>query len=211
MKIVFALFLSFLSLKSLALEIEAKMLASGSALLQIDGKQRMLREGARSPEGVLLVSADGKKAVIEYEGKRQNLQLSRSISTQFKAAEMKEFRIASSQGGHYETKGLVNGMPVDFMVDTGATFISLGEEQAERLGIDYRAGNVVPMSTANGVVNAYQVVLPSVSVGNIVVNQVVAVVHPGPFATKALLGNSYLSKVDIKIDQGVLVLKEKLH
>ncbi len=192
-----------------ALEIEAKMLAQGSAVLEIDGKQRLLREGVRSPEGVLLVSADIKQAVIEVDGKKQSLGMSRGISTKFKKAEKTEVRIASGRGEHYRIKGLINGMAVYFMVDTGATFVSMSHQEAERLGIDYRGGAPITMSTANGIAKAYLITLNSVSVGNIVVNNVQAVVHAGDFALELLLGNSYLSKVDLKIDQGVLVLREK--
>src|SRR5690606_4388933 len=101
--------------QALALDIEVKMLAKDSALLQIDGKQRMLRKGATSPEGVLLVSADGKNAVIEINGKRQTLGLTRRISTHFSTSEKAAVHISSSQGGHYVTPGRINGMPVDFM------------------------------------------------------------------------------------------------
>ena len=203
-----ALFLIFAPLCS-ALEVEAKMLAQGSAILIIDGTQRMLREGNRSPEGVLLVSADGKQAVLEIEGKRKTISLSRAIGSQFKKASKTEVRIASSNGGHYYKQGLINGTPVNFMVDTGATYIAMSAHQADRLGIDYRAGTPIIMSTANGSAKAFQVTLSSVSVGNIVIRQVTAVVHPGDFGSETLLGNSYLSKVDLKIDQGVLVLSEK--
>lgn len=192
-----------------ALEVEAKMLAQGSAILIIDGNQRMLREGNRSPEGVLLVSADGKQAVLEIDGKQKTISLSRSIGSQFKKASKTEVRIASSDGGHYFTKGLINGIPINFMVDTGATYVSMSSQQADRLGIDYRGGTPLVMSTANGNAKAFQVRLESVSVGNIVIHQVVAVVHAGNFANETLLGNSYLSKVDLKVDQGVLVLSEK--
>ena len=191
------------------LDIEAKMLANGSAILMIDGTQRMLREGNRSPEGVLLVSADGKQAVLEIEGKRKTISLSRGIVNQFKAVGKTEVRIASGAGGHYQTKGLINGTTVDFLVDTGATAVVMNYVEAERLGIDYRAGNEISMNTANGIVSAYQVTLSSVSVGNIVAHQVVAVVSSTDSPPVVLLGNTYLTKVDLKIDQGVLVLKEK--
>lgn len=210
-KILFFLFICVSTWVSncCALEIEAKMLAQDSAVLQIDGKQRMLREGARSPEGVLLVSADIKQAVIEVDGKKQSLGMSRSISTQFKKADKTEVRIASGRGEHYRIQGLINGKPVYFMVDTGATFVSMSRQEAERLGIDYRGGSPITMNTANGIAKAYLVTLSSVAVGNIVVNNVQAVVHAGDFALELLLGNSYLSKIDLKIDQGVLVLREK--
>jgi aspartyl protease family protein len=192
-----------------AVDVEVKMLAKGSAILMIDGQQRMLREGARSPEGVLLVSADSKQAVIEVDGKRKNLQMSHTISRQFQKADKTEIRIASSEGGHYRTKGLINGMPVNFFVDTGATTIAMNHFEAERLGIDYRGGIPILVDTANGTAQAFMVTLPSVSVGNIVVHQVKANVSSTDSPSVILLGLSYLSKVDLKIDEGVLVLKEK--
>jgi aspartyl protease family protein len=209
MRSLFAIIILTLAPVCFGLEVEAKMLAQGSAILIIDGNQHMLREGNKSPEGVLLVSADGKQAVIEVEGKRKTISLSRGIVNQFKAANKTEIRIASSQGGHYLTKGLINGNTVDFLVDTGATSIAMNYLEANRLGIDYRAGTPITVSTANGTVTAYLVTLSSVSVGNIVINQVSAAVSSTDSPSIILLGNSYLSKVDFKIDQGVLVLKEK--
>ncbi len=198
-----------LAAHSSALEVEAKMLAQGSAVIQIDGKQRMLREGSVSPEGVLLVSADGKQAIVEIAGKRKVLGMSRQISTQFRKADKIEIRLASGRGGHYFTKGLINGMPVDFFVDTGATQVAMNYHEAERLGIDYRGGTPITVDTANGSAKAFMVTLQSVSVGNIVVHQVIANVSTTSSPSVILLGNSYLSKVDLKIDHGVLVLAEK--
>ena len=209
MRSLFAIMIFALASVCFGLEVEATMLAQGSAILIIDGSQHMLREGNKSPEGVLLVSADGKQAVIEIEGKRKTISLSRGIVNQFKAANKTEIRIASSQGGHYVTKGLINGNTVDFLVDTGATSIAMNYIEANRLGIDYRAGTPITVNTANGTAAAFLVTLSSVSVGNIVINQVSAAVSTTDSPSIILLGNSYLSKVDFKIDQGVLVLKEK--
>lgn len=192
-----------------ALEIQVRMLAKGSALLEIDGKQRMLRDGARSPEGVLLVSSNGKQAVIELEGKRRTMTLTRRISTHFATADKTIVRIASSRGGHYVAPGRINGMPVEFLVDTGATSIAMNFREAERLGIDYRAGKPIQVSTANGVAQAFAVVLNSVSVGDIELNQVSAAISTTDFPQVILLGNSYLGKVDMRVDNGVLLLQAK--
>lgn len=209
MKTFLAILCLALAPMCLALDIEAKMLAQGSAILIIDGTQRMLREGNRSPEGVLLVSADGKQAILEIDGKRKTISLSRSIGSQFKKASKTEIRIASGVGGHYFTKGLINGIPVDFVVDTGATSIAMNHFVAERLGIDYRAGTPITVDTANGTAKAFVVTLSSVSVGNIVAHQVKAAVSTTDSPSVVLLGNTYLTQVDLKIDQGVLVLSEK--
>jgi len=201
--------LVFCAVQALALDIEVKMLAKDSALLQIDGKQRMLRKGATSPEGVLLVSADGKSAVIEVNGKRQSLSLTRRISTHFSASEKAAMRVSSSQGGHYVTPGRINGMPVDFMIDTGATIVAMNYLQAEALGIDYRAGKPIKVNTANGIAQAFQITLNSVSVGTIEIKQVRAAVSSTEFPQVILLGNSYLGKIDMRVDGGVLLLQAK--
>lgn len=209
MKSLFAIIVFAIAPLCFGVEIEAKMLAQNTAILMIDGQQRALRAGSKSPEGVLLVSADGKQAVLEIEGKRKTITLSRGIVNQFKAANKTEIRIASGAGGHYQTQGLINGYQVEFLVDTGATTIAMNHFVAERLGIDYRAGTPITVNTANGPTKAFLVTLSSVSVGNIVVNQVSAAVSTTDSPSIVLLGNAYLSKVDLKIDQGVLVLKEK--
>lgn len=192
-----------------AMDIQTRMLARGSALLEIDGKQRMLRDGNKSPEGVLLVSSDGKKAVIEVDGKRQTLTLTRRIATNFTTAQKSVVRIASTHGGHYVTPGRINGMPVEFMVDTGATMIAMNYVVAERLGIDYRAGRPIKVNTANGVAQAYEVILSSVSIGDLEVQQIRAAVSSTEFPQVILLGNSYLGKVDMQVDNGVLLLQSR--
>lgn len=192
-----------------AMDIQVRMLARGSALLEIDGKQRMLREGNTSPEGIRLVSSDGKAAVVEIDGKRQTLTLTKRIAASFVGAEKSVVRIASTHGGHYITPGRINGMPVEFFVDTGATSIAMNYLVAERLGIDYRAGRPVQVSTANGIKQAYEVILSSVSVGDIEAHQVKATVSSTEFPEVILLGNSYLSNVDMRVDNGVLLLQSR--
>lgn len=203
------LLLSLFALPVCAMDLQVKMLAKDSALIVIDGKQRMLRAGAVSPEGVKLISANGQQAVVEIAGKRATLMLNRQIQTQFKQAEKSEVRIASARGGHHITPGRINGMPVEFMVDTGASIIAMNYLEAEKLGIDYRAGTPITVNTANGQAKAYRVVLNRVSVGDIELNQVSAAVSTTNSPTIILLGNSYLSHVDLSVDSGVLILKEK--
>ena len=198
-----------LSANSWAMDVQVKMLAKGSALLEVNGKQHMMRAGKRSPEGVLLVSADGKGAVIEVDGERYSLGLKRSIATGFVAPAKAQVRIASSNGGHYRTPGRINGLPVQFMVDTGATSVAMNRFEAERLGIDYRAGRPISVNTANGVAQAFVVTLQKVSVGDLELHQVEANVSTSESPSIILLGNSYLRNVDLAVDNGVLVLTSK--
>lgn len=190
-----------------ALEVEVKGLFEGGAIVQVNGKSRMLRAGERSPEGVLLVGADMKSATLEIDGEKQTLGISRRISTRFNQAAKDTVRIQSGRGGHYFTPGRINGHAVDFMVDTGATAVAMNLPTAQRLGLNYRAGERVSISTASGVEAAYSVMLDSVRVGAIEVGNVEAIVSMGDFPSEILLGNSYLNKVDMRRESGVLVLE----
>jgi len=183
-------------------------LLPNTVILDINGVQRVIKAGQESPEGVKLIRADGKMAVVEIDGKQQTLTLSSRVGgTPYQEAQKSEVRIPRGVGGHYFTPGRINNRPVSFLVDTGATSIALNSRVAERLGIDYRSGQRVMVQTASGNVQAYQVVLYSVAVGDVVVNNVRAVVNEGAFPVDILLGNTYLSRVGFKIDQGVLVLQ----
>jgi aspartyl protease family protein len=192
-----------------AASVEVRALFSGSAMLVIDGKQRLLRKGQRSPEGVLLVDANSKHAVIEMDGQRHKLGVSRRISSTYKAAEKNTVHLSSKRGGHFVTPARINGRPVTVMVDTGATSVAMSKTEAIKLGIDYRKGTPITVSTANGLTQAYQVMLSSVSVGTVKVNNVEASITDGAFPQIILLGNSYLSKVQMTQENGVLILESK--
>jgi clan AA aspartic protease (TIGR02281 family) len=192
-----------------ALDMQVKMLAKDTAMIEINGKQRMLKVNEASPEGVTLISADGKQAIVEAEGVRHTLTMNRRISTAFKEAGKTEVRIASGDGGHFFTAGKINGMDVQFLVDTGATGVSLNRFEAERIGIDYKRGIPVTMNTANGTSQSYAVILNRVSVGGIELNQVEAFVSSTNSPEIILLGNSYLGKLNMSVEAGVLLLKKK--
>lgn len=192
-----------------ALEVQVKGLFKDAALLEIDGQPRLLKTGKRSPEGVKLISASSREAVIDVAGKRQALGLSQHISSTFTVAEKNEVRIASGRGGHYITPGRINGLAVEFLVDTGATLVAMNLPTAKKLGINYRAGDESFARTANGVTPVYLVNLAAVSVGNVEVKNVRATVHLGNSPDVILLGNSFLSRVEMNRESGVLVLSSQ--
>lgn len=191
-----------------AASVEVKGLFAGSALLVIDGQQKLLKQG-RSFDGVTLVSATSKEAVVELDGQQHRLGVSKRISARYRTAEHQQAHLAQSRGGHYVTPGRINNRPVTMMVDTGATSVAMSLPQAKALGLDYRNGVKMRLSTANGMSTGYRVVLSSVTVGTVTVNNVEAVVNMGDFPQMILLGNSYLARVDMSVEQGVLVLQSK--
>lgn len=190
-----------------ATDVTVKALFNGRALLEINGAQHLLKTGKTSPEGVVLVEATSKFATVKVDGRTHKLQLNRRIGGEYRKADKAVVRIASSQGGHYMTPGLINDRPVNFMVDTGATSVAMSLPTAQRLNIDYRNGQVIPISTAAGITRAYKITLQSVTVGGIKLHNVEAFVNESDFPQTILLGNSYLSRVDLKVDNGILVLQ----
>ena len=110
----------------------------------------------------------------------------------------------------YAVLGSINGFPVDFIVDTGATLVSMSARQARRLGIDYRVvGTPGQSSTASGIDRIYVVNLDRVKVGDIEIRNVQGAVHDGDFPPATLLGMSFLSRLTIRQDGQVLELRKK--
>jgi aspartyl protease family protein len=97
---------------------------------------------------------------------------------------------------------------VQFLVDTGATTIAMSTADAERAGINYKSGQAVELSTANGHAPGFLIKLNSVRVGDVEVYGVDAVVSPQsmPFL---LLGNSFLSRFQMKRDNNVMTLDKR--
>lgn len=190
--------------------VEVEALMRDAAVLRIDGQQRLLRSGQRSPEGVLLVSASARDATVEIEGRRHPLSLSQRIAGSFTAADRSEVTIHRDARNQYLINGEVNGVTRLMLVDTGASMMALNASDAARLGIDFRRhGQPGRAGTAGGVVNAWQVSLKSVSVGGITVNHVPAMVLEGEHPPWVLLGMTYLKHVNLREEGGVMVLQQK--
>ena len=90
-----------------------------------------------------------------------------------------EIVLPAGRNGHFRAIGQINGRSIEFMVDTGASVVSLGHVEADRLGLDYRSGAPGMARTANGVVPMRTIVLNSVRIGDVEVANVEAAVHPG--------------------------------
>jgi aspartyl protease family protein len=195
--------------KNTPVEIIPMGLFNNSAVVKINGQERILRVGKTSPEGVTLISANARSAEVDINGQRQTLLLNRGVGTRFSAPPVAEVRIASQLNGHYFTPGRINNQNVDFLVDTGATSISISSKLADKLGLEYNKDKAVGVQTAQGTTKAYPAVLNSASVGNVTLNNVEALVLEGEYPTAILLGNSFLSRVDLKVEQGVMVLQSK--
>ena len=101
--------------------------------------------------------------------------------------------IGRSHDQHFYVQGLINGHPVDFMVDTGATFVSVTEDTARAIGL----GKGIParFDTAAGPSVGRVVSRATVQVGGIRIDGIRVGIMPA--GTKALLGQNFLNKVDM--------------
>ena len=178
------------------------------AVVQIDGGSlRTLAVGQKTAEGITLLSVDRDSATFDIEGSRTTLGLGQArISRTEPAAQ--SVRLTADLQGHFRTDGQINGRTVAFTVDTGATLIALPVSEAGRLGIDYQRGQKVGMRTANGVTGGYLVKLDTVSLGNVTLHGVDAVVIEGGL-TFPLLGMSFLNRMDMKREGDVMTLTRR--
>ena len=188
----------------------AGMLGS-KALLVINGSSAKTVAAGETHDGVKVISTNGDLAVIEQGGKRSTLRVGEApvhMSASKSGGKGDKIVLTVGSGGHFMTAGQINGRAVQFMVDTGATSIAMGAQDAERAGINYKAGQPVMMSTANGNTQGYRVKLDSVRVGDVEVFGVDAVVTPQamPFM---LLGNSFLGRFQMLRDNEQMTLTRK--
>ena len=182
------------------------------AVIQIGTQQRLLRAGQTSPEGVTLISASPREAVLEGAGERGTYALGSRISTEFASAEDRGPTVQLWPGadGMYTTTGTINGLPVTFLVDTGATKVAMNANMAKRLGIDYRVvGKPSMAATASGVIQSYDVVLQRVTVGEIELSGIEAGVIDGPHPQEVLLGMSFLERLDMSRKGKLLELHKR--
>lgn len=205
---------ALISLAALTAQANSNIAFTGSlgskALLMINGSPRTVAVGA-TVDGVKLVSMSGGQAVIDVSGQRQTLVLGGSpvsVGGSGGGAGGSQIVLTAGTGGHFLTDGQINGRIVRFMVDTGATAVSMSSSDAERIGLDYKRGQPVRINTANGVIQGYTVMLNSVRVGDVEIYNVLATVasRDMPYV---LLGNSFLSRFQMKRENDQLTLDKR--
>lgn len=180
------------------------------AVIEIDDRQRVMSIGETSPEGVKLISANSREAVLEVNGKQGTYTLGTHISTNYSGPEAgKTVTIAPDSMGMYEVNGSINGFQVKFVVDTGATLIAMNKNHAKRIGINYKLDGVEGLTeTASGYEKNYLVKLDEVRVGDIRLTDVTASVHDSDFPSVILLGNSFLNRVNMTREGALLQLEK---
>jgi aspartyl protease family protein len=178
-----------------------------AAVLVIDGGAPTTVRVGRTAQGVSVLSADETQAVVEVAGRRQTLRLGQYASSA-SADDRQTTTLSADPNGHFFAQGQVNGGSVRFLVDTGATMVSLPGSVADRLGIDYRKGPRGMIQTAAGPTVAFRVKLDEVRLGGIKLQNVDAVVLQNGLGI-ALLGMSFLNRVEMQRDGQSMILTRR--
>jgi aspartyl protease family protein len=202
-------------------EIRVVALFKNAAMVNYQGKQKLYRVGQKISSNIKLIESNTTIATFMIQGKKVQLGLDRSagygslaIDTKAKASVQpiseKVARIPINIAGHYATSGTINGVSVNFLVDTGATAIAMNESVAKLIGIDYKMQGVKSYAqTAAGTVPIWGVTLNKVQVGGVELNFVKAFVMKGNGGGKVLLGMSFLNRVKMDYTNSVLTLTKQ--
>lgn len=116
-----------------------------------------------------------------------------------------EVQLKQNRNGHYVSNGLVNNEAVVFLLDTGATHVSVPLRLAKRLNLT--AGALYPVQTANGIVQVAQTTIAQLSIGDIQLFDVQASINPADQSEEILLGMSALRQLEFTQKGEWLILR----
>ena len=198
-------------------ELRVVALFKNAAMVEYAGKQKMYRNGQQIANNIKLIKADPHSALFLIDGQQRELTIqqagfSANYSEPKPAATSanKVAKILRNNNGMYQTPGFINGISVQFLVDTGASQVAMNERVAQRVGLLYKMeGEQVPVSTAAGIVPAWRTTLKKVRVGGIELLNVEGLVVKGTGPGEVLLGMSFLNRVKMEDNGQIMQLIKK--
>jgi len=128
-----------------------------------------------------------------------------AVFTRLDSNGVREVVLKRNHFGHYVTSGTVNDVPVEFLLDTGASDVAIPAALADRLGL--QRGAPVQYQTANGTITAWRTLIDSVAIGPMVVENVPASINPGMHDMEILLGMSVLKHIEFTQRGDTLILR----
>ena len=131
----------------------------------------------------------------------------REVLTTVTAQGVKEVELQRNRQGHYLATGAINGYPVTFLLDTGATDVAIPGDLARHLGL--RGGVLIQSQTAAGTVTARATRLERVALGEIELRDVPASILAEMEGEEVLLGMSFLKQLEFTQQGGTLILRQR--
>jgi aspartyl protease family protein len=181
------------------------LIGDKAAVLAVGGGEPKTVKVGQTWSGISVISVERGQATVEIEGRQRVLKIGQHYRAAASASDRQSVTLAADPRGHFVAEGAVNGNPVRFLVDTGATTVALPASEAQRLGIDYRKGQRGFTNTAGGVVAVYRVRFDTVKLGAIELAGVDGMVIEQGLDI-ALLGMSFLNRVEMKRDGQTMML-----
>ena len=186
----------------------AGMLGS-KALLVVDANPPKAVGAGDEFQGVKVIAVTKEEATVEIGGARRTLRLGEApVSVGARSGSGKRIVLMADSRGHFVNTGTINGRVMQYMVDTGASTIAIGRNDADRMVLSYKNGEPVRMNTANGVAQGWRMRLDSVRVGDVELRGVEAIVTPQPMPF-VLLGNSFLREFEMSRSGDEMVLLKR--
>lgn len=197
-------------------KVSLQALFKDKAIIVVDGVRHVLSTGQSTNDGVKLISTDTQKetARVNIDGKVELLMLG-MVTSPFGSSSNSNLKDHISitlypENGHFYANGVINGITLRYLVDTGASDVVLSGDMADRMNIDYKKiGRLGSAQTASDIVPAYFVTLSDITVGNITLHNVEAAILKGSYPTPTLLGMSFLRQLDIRWDNIKMELTER--
>jgi aspartyl protease family protein len=193
-----------------AAEVSVIALFPDKAVLVVDqGKPKTVKKG-QTYNGVTLLFADTEVAVIQVDGKTRRLKIGEGVYSGKPTQNARASVTLTPDGsGHFITMGSINGASVRFLLDTGATLVSMSVDDAKRAGINYLAGERGYSQTANGLAPVYKVRLAEVRLGDITLHDIEGLVHAGSALPVVLLGMSFLGRLEMRREGDSMTLTKR--
>jgi aspartyl protease family protein len=130
-----------------------------------------------------------------------NQKINSSVNNQ-----LVEIQLQQNRMGHYVTSGTINGIKTVFLFDTGATYVAIPEKFARKLKLP--KGRRITISTANGTSIGYQTLLSEVTLGQIKLHDIKAIITPG--LNEILLGMSVLKQLEFTQRGEKMIIRQYL-
>jgi aspartyl protease family protein len=179
-----------------------------AAVLAIDGGDPKTVKLGQTWHGITVLEVQHDNATITIDGQKRVLQRGAHYRGVPPAASRETVVLPADGRGHFFAEGQVNGVPLRFLVDTGASMVMLPADDAHRLGIDYLSAPKTRVQTAAGPISAYLITLDRVRVGAIELNGIDGiVVEQG--GQMPLLGMSFLNRVEMRREGDTMTLLKR--
>ena len=202
------LLLSLLPVIGGAQDVGLAGIMGSKAMLMINGGEPQAVPVGQALNGVKVLSVQGDQVTVEIGGKKRPLRIGQHAIGASNGDGSDKIILTADGQGHFFTTGNINGTSVRFLVDTGASMISLGVTDARRIGLDFNRGQKALTTTANGQAVVSKVQLDTVRISGVTLHNVDALIHQTDMPI-ALLGMSFLNRMEMQRDGSTMTLKKR--